>query len=271
MPGTQKQPERAENTAPLTPIVDQGLAALPDIRHGFFTRQGGVSTGIYASLNAGHGSRDAYGDVAENRRRIAAHLDAAHLVTVHQIHSPVTVATRAPFIQGAQPRADALVTDRPGLAIGALSADCGPVLLADPQAGIVGAAHSGWRGLAAGILQSVIARMESFGADRARITAVLGPTISVDAYEVGADFREAVLAANPAFEIHLMPGAKPGKWQFDLPAAILATLSQSGINTPRWIGACTYADSERFYSYRRATHIGEPDYGRLVAAIALEG
>jgi polyphenol oxidase len=247
------------------------LTALPGIRHGFFTREGGVSTGIYASLNGGVGSNDAADKVAENRARMAAALGVApdRFLTPYQIHSPDVVVADAPWTPEARPRADAVVTVTPGLAIGVSTADCGPVLFADAEAKVIGAAHAGWRGALGGVTDATIAAMEQLGADRARIVAVLGPMIRQPNYEVGADLVERFAAADPANARFFAAGTRPGHAQFDLPGYIAARLARVGIARIEDTGLCTYADPDRFYSFRRTTHRGEPDYGRHINAIAL--
>lgn len=240
--------------------------ALGKISHGFFTRKGGVSTGIYASLNGGPGSDDDPAAISENRRRIAAHLGASHLLSLHQIHSDKVVTIREPW--GEDPaQADAMVTDRPGIALAVLSADCAPVLLADSEARIIGAAHSGWRGALGGVLEATIAAMLPLGAARERITAVIGPAISQRAYEVGPEFVERFLDEDRE-NGRFFAGGKGGRAMFDLPGFCLARLREAGVSA-EWVAHCTHSDPARFYSYRRACQLGEEDYGRLVAAITL--
>lgn len=239
------------------------------ISHGFFTRRGGVSNGIYGDLNVGAGSDDEPGNVTENRRRVAESLGAeiSALVTVHQVHSPDAIVVDAPFA-GERPKADALVTATPGLAIGVLTADCGPVLFADANAGVIGAAHAGWRGAVSGVLESTVSAMEGFGARRADIRAVLGPAISGANYEVGAELRDTVLAAPGGAESQFAPSVRDGHFMFDLHAFILRRLGDSGVEATA-TGHCTYGDEGMFFSYRRATHRNEPDYGRQISAIKL--
>ena len=252
-------------------LTSDALSALPSIRHGFFTREGGVSDGIYASLNCGVGSLDDRAAVNENRARVTAALgvDPGRLATPHQVHSDVAVIVDAPWQTGAGPKADAVVTARPGLAVGVGTADCGPVLFADGEAGVVGAAHSGWKGAFTGILEATIDAMESLGARRERIVAVLGPTISRAAYEVGPEFRARFLNADAANARYFEPSTREEHHLFDLPAYIGARLGASGISRFEDLALCTYADEARFFSYRRTTHRGEPDYGRLLHAIAI--
>ncbi len=246
------------------------LAALPGIRHGFFGRQGGVSTGIYDSLNCGPGSNDEAGAVRENRRRVAAALGAGDLLSLHQVHGPEVIVVRDSWEAGARPRCDAMVTDRPGLALGTLAADCGPILFADPDAQIIGAAHAGWRGAVSGVADATVAAMEKLGARRDRIRAVLGPTIAQASYEVGAEFPAPFLAQDAAYARFFAPGARPGKFQFDLPGYIVARLGGLGLAAAAWIGRDTCADAATYFSYRRTTLNGGGDYGRNVSAIALE-
>ena len=247
------------------------LAALAGIRHAFFTREGGVSDGIYATLNAGVGSRDDQEHVAENRARMAAALGVAPdaLLTPYQIHSANVVVAEAPWTPATRPRADAVVTRTPGLAIGVSTADCGPVLLADPDARVIGAAHAGWRGALAGVTDAAIAAMERLGARRERIMAAIGPLIRQPSYEVGAELLEDFLAADGANARFFRPSAQLGHFMFDLPGYIAARLARAGIGAIEDLGACTYAEEQRFFSFRRTTHRGEPDYGRHVNAIVL--
>ncbi|MCT8991169.1 peptidoglycan editing factor PgeF [Chelativorans sp. SCAU2101] len=240
------------------------------IRHGFFTRAGGVSEGIFRGLNVGLGSSDSAEAVAENRRRAAAWMNVAtdRLITLHQCHSADVVIVEAPF-PGTRPRADAMVTRLPGLALGVLTADCGPVLFADAEARVIGAAHAGWRGAFSGVLENTIAAMERLGAARERIVAVLGPSISGENYEVGPEFVERFTATDRENARYFRPSARPDHAMFDLPAYTLDRLARAGVRAAS-TGHCTYADTENFYSYRRATHRGEPDYGRQISAISLE-
>ena len=255
------------------PIRSPVLADLArsGIRHGFFTRSGGVSEGLYQGLNAGAGSNDRPDHVAENRRRIAQVLgggDAARLVTVHQVHSADAVIVEAPFA-GDRPKADAMVTSRKGLALGVLTADCGPVLFADPQARVIAATHAGWKGALTGVLESTIAAMEVLGAERERTIAVLGPLISQANYEVGPEFRERFVVAERASASYFTASPREGRHMFDLQAYIVARLERAGV-TAGALGRCTYAEEDVFYSYRRSVHRSEPDYGRQISAIVLE-
>jgi len=249
----------------------RSLAGLAGVRHAFFTREGGVSEGLYASLNGGVGSNDRREHVAENRARMAAALGLARaaLVTAYQIHSADVVVAETPWTHAARPRADAIVTRVPGLAIGVSTADCGPVLLADADARVIGAAHAGWRGALAGVTDAVIAAMERLGAERRRIVAALGPMIRAPSYEVGDDLAERFRAADPTNARFFAPAARSGHAMFDLAGYVAARLSRAGIGAVEDLGQCTYADAQRFYSFRRATHRGEPDYGRHINAVAL--
>ena len=244
------------------------LSALPGIRHAFFTRQGGVSQGIYASLNGGVGSSDDPGHVAENRRRMTARLGVAPdaLASLYQVHSADVVTVERAWAQGERPKADGMVTNRPGLALGIATADCGPVLFADPHAGVIGAAHAGWRGAVTGVLEATLEAMERLGARRSKIVAVLGPTIGQAAYEVGPDFAARFGEEGQRF---FRPGERPDHPMFDLPGFIGARLEAAGIGEFADLGLCTYSDEDQFFSYRRTTHRGEADYGRLISAITL--
>lgn len=260
---------------PASPLRDLDVVTSTDISgagicHAFFTRAGGVSEGHYAGLNAGIGSKDDPAAVRENRARAAAYLGlpGAEIVTPWQVHSPDAVVVTGPF-EGERPRADGIVTATRGLAIGVVTADCGPVLFADAKAGVVGAAHSGWGGAVGGVLESTIEAMEGLGAKRGDIVAVLGPTITRDAYEVGVDRLEAATALDPNAAAFFHPGVSPDKRQFDLPAYIVARLERAGV-CARFVGRCTFSEPASFYSFRRTTHRGEPDYGRQLTAIALD-
>jgi hypothetical protein len=241
--------------------------SLDGINHGFFTREGGVSTGVYAGLNGGEGSVDIAEAVAENRARVAAHLGVEKLVSVHQVHSDRAEVVTGPW-GDAGPRADAMVTNRPGYGLAILTADCAPVLFADRDAGVVGAAHAGWKGALAGVLEATIDAMVGLGAERGRIAAAVGPAISQAAYEVGPEFLERFLDEDPGHS-RFFAGGGGDRAMFDLPGFCLNRLRGAGVRSAEWTGHCTYADEASFYSYRRAVHRGEPDYGRLVAAIAL--
>ncbi|WP_323005991.1 peptidoglycan editing factor PgeF [Pseudorhodobacter sp.] len=242
--------------------------ALAPVRHGFFTRKGGASSGIFQGLNCGPGSTDLSEAVAINRARVAAALEVApeHLQTLHQVHSAKVVTLTAPLEN--RPHADAMVTATPGLVLGILTADCQPVLFADPAAGVIGAAHAGWRGVKDGVLEATLAAMEALGANRAHTTAVIGPCISQAAYEVGPEFVEAFIDDSPEHARFFAAG-KGDRTLFDLPAFGLARLRAAGIGHTEWTHHCTYADPDRFFSYRRTTHLGEADYGRLISVIRL--
>lgn len=252
-------------------IVAEELAGLAGIRHGFFTREGGVSTGLYAGLNTGLGSADDRGAVLENRARVARALGVApdRFVTAYQVHSPRVHVVEEAWAAGEGPQVDALVCRQPGIAIGVSAADCGPLLFADARARVVGAAHAGWKGAFGGVIEATLAAMEAEGANRADIVAVLGPTISQAAYEVGPEFVARFAADDPASTVFFRPSERDGHALFDLPGYIGARLRAAGVGQAGDVGLCTYADEARFFSFRRATHRGEPDYGRLVAAIAL--
>lgn len=253
-------------------ITAPALDALQGIAHGFFTRRGGVSTGVYDSLNIGLGSDDSKEAVTENRRRVAARFDLAadRLVTPYQCHSADAVTvSEAPWPGGEPPRADAVVTNVAGILIGISTADCGPVLFADGEAAVVGAAHAGWRGALTGVLEATLDAMEGLGAKRSRIRAVLGPTISAKAYEVGEEFVARFQAADADNARFFAPAERAGHAMFDLPAYIVARLRAAGVGHAEDLGLCTYADEGRFFSYRRMTHRGEADYGRLISAITL--
>jgi len=244
-------------------------AMLGDLPHGFLGRRGGVSEGVCAGLNVGLGSGDDRAAIAENRRRaVAAVAPGARLVTVHQIHSPEAVYADAPWPDDARPKADAIVTDRPGLALGILTADCTPVLLADRQAGVIAAAHAGWKGAFGGVIESTLALMERYGADRARVAAAIGPVIARKSYEVDDAFLRRFAEADPDNDRFFTPG-REGHHQFDLEAYVLARLAAAGVTRAEALGLDTYSDPERFYSYRRATHRAEPDYGRQISLIAI--
>ncbi len=252
--------------------IEADVLKLDGVRHGFFTRRGGVSEGIYGSLNIGLGSDDDRDKVIENRNRVSRELDVpgAQLVSPYQIHSPDVITVSAPFHDGADRRADALVTTTRGLALGIATADCGPVLFADPKAGVIGAAHSGWKGSLSGILQNTVAAMEALGATRPNIVAVLGPTISQQAYEVGPEFHQRFLAEDPDYGRFFALSGKEGHFLFDLPAFIMSRLVRLDLGKVADLGLCTYADEDRFFSYRRTTHRREPDYGRQISAIVLK-
>jgi YfiH family protein len=252
-------------------VQAQRLAEVKNVRHAFFTRRGGVSSGVYDSLNAGLGSNDAPANVAENRARMANALAVTpeHFLTVYQIHSPTVVVAEAPWAGADRPHADAIVTRTRGLAIGVSSADCTPILFADEEARVIAAAHAGWRGALAGVTDTTIAAMEQLGAQRARIVAAIGPTIRQPSYEVGPDLIAPFLAADAANSRFFAPSAKTGHAMFDLPGYVAARLAAAGVVQVEDVGLCTYAEPERFFSFRRTTHRGEPDFGRHVHAVVL--
>jgi polyphenol oxidase len=254
-------------------MLNADSLALRGIRHGFFTRAGGVSPGLYASLNGGIGSQDEAANVAENRARMAAALgvQADRFLTAYQIHSPTVIVAERPWPQQERPRADGIVTRTPALAIGVTTADCGPILFADVQARVVGAAHAGWRGALSGIAEATLDAMERLGASRSRIRAALGPMIRQASYEVGPDLISRFAADDPDSGRFFAPAARDGHALFDLAGYIAARLKRAGIGQVEDLGLCTYADPQRFFSYRRATHRSEADYGRHVNAIALAG
>jgi len=251
------------------PILSEQLKEIPGIAHGFFTRAGGVSSGIYHGLNTGIGSHDDAEKVTENRNRIADYLNVphTHLVTPYQVHSPDAIIIDGPW-QDERPQADAVVTKTPGVAAAILTADCGPVLFADKNAGIVGAAHAGWKGATGGILEATIEAMEQLGAQRKNVIAILGPTISKASYEVGPEFTERLLAMSPENQQWLIPSRTPDHAMFELTGYIVNRLTNLGVEAD-WTGHCTYVDEDKFYSYRRKTHRNEPDYGRQLSAICL--
>lgn len=254
------------------PITVGCLSDLAGIRHGFFTREGGVSDGIYASLNCGAGSSDRAAAVAENRRRVARHLGldgGERVLTLYQVHGRLAHVADRPLARSELPRADAVVTRTPGLVIGVLTADCAPVLLADPEANVIGAAHAGWRGALDGVLESAIDAMVGLGARRERIRAALGPCINQGAYEVGPEFEDRFLEAsaeNARYFDRPAPAARP---RFDLPGYVEARLSRAGLAAVERRSDCTMAHDSRFFSFRRTTARGEPDYGRQISAIVL--
>ena len=252
-------------------IRSSRLSDFPRVRHAFFTRDGGVSDGVYASLNGGQGSGDVAAHVQENRRRMAEALDASDgvVVTAFQIHSPTAVIATKPWARADAPRADAIATNAARLAIGVTVADCGPILLADGDAGVVGAAHAGWRGALDGVLEAVVAKMEELGAARRSIAAAIGPLIRQESYEVGPEFVARFRDADERYAGFFAPSNRGGHALFDLPGFIAARLKAAGVEAIDDLGLDTYSDEARFFSYRRTTHRGESDYGRLIAAIAL--
>ena len=255
-------------------LTDEDVILAPElitdgISHAFFSRRGGVSSGIYTGLNAGVGSKDDPAHVLENRARATATLglSAEHLATPWQVHSAEAIVVDSPF-SGERPKVDGIVTATPGVAVGVVTADCGPVLFADPVNRVVAAAHSGWRGALGGVLEATISAMETAGAKRDRITATLGPTITQPNYEVGLEMMAAFIEGDPDLERFFAPGAGADKRQFDLPGFIVHRLEKAGV-AAGFVGRCTYGEPDAFFSFRRTTHRGEPDYGRQLAAIAL--
>ncbi|MET0294960.1 MAG: polyphenol oxidase family protein [Phenylobacterium sp.] len=251
-------------------VITSPLLAADGIAHAFFTRRGGVSQGIYEGLNVGVGSSDDPAAVAENRARAAGWfgLGPDALSTCYQIHSAQALIARAPFA-GERPQGDAVVTHRPGVICGALAADCAPILLADPEAGVVASAHAGWRGALSGIGEAAVTRMIELGARPERIRAAVGPCIGPDSYEVGLEFLAAFEGSDPANARFFRPGAAPDKRLFDLPGFVLSRLTAAGVDRAAWTGHDTLTDEARFYSNRRAFKRAEPDFGRLLSAIAL--
>lgn len=239
---------------------------LGEVRHGFFTRKGGASSGVFHGLNCGTGSSDMSDAVLMNRTRVARAMEVEALASVYQVHSATAVAVSAP---GSVPgQADALVTATPGVALSILTADCQPVLFHDPKAGVIGAAHAGWKGALDGVLEATVTQMEALGAHAGDIRAAIGPSISQRAYEVGPEFLDRFVDAAPETKRFFTNGLE-GKYHFDLPGYGLSRLRALGLGAVEWTGHCTYSDPGRFYSYRRATHEGEADYGRLISVIRL--
>src|SRR5215472_9981897 len=242
------------------------------VQHAFFSRRGGVSGGLYASLNCGYGSGDAEENVAQNRRIAMDQLGltAGRLATCYQVHSAKVVAVERAWVRGQAPRADAMVTRIAGIALGILTADCAPILFHDPVAGVIGAAHGGWRGALAGIVEATLEQMEALGAVRSRIRAGIGPCIAQNSYEVGPEFPQQFLAEEAASTCYFAPAARPGHFMFDLPGYIEHRLARAGIAIVERSGHDTVAEDDRFFSYRRACLIGEPAYGRGLSAIVLK-
>ncbi len=255
----------------LTPYLADNLSMTPGIRHGFFTRQGGVSTGLYKTLNCGAGSNDDRVSVSDNRARVAEYLGAfsGDVQTIYQVHSADVIVVDGLAGREALPKADAMVTRTRGLAIGILTADCCPVLFADPEAKVVGAAHAGWKGALGGVLEATIRAMEGLGAERGRIVASYGPTIAQPSYEVGEEFQAEFLNKDAAHARFFARGATKGKYQFDLPAFVHHMLGASSLTRIEACAPCTYRNESLFFSYRRATHRKEPDYGRQISAIVV--
>ena len=252
-------------------ILADGLARLGRVRHGFFTRRGGVSGGLYGTLNCGFGSGDDRASVAENRARAARRLGAPAptVNTVHQVHGREVAVVNAGWPPESAPRADAMVSATPGVAFGVLAADCTPVLFADPVAGVAGAAHAGWKGALDGVVEATVAAMVRLGARPERIEAAVGPTIAQASYQVGAELRQAFVDADPGHARWFAADAEPGRFRFDLPGFVAGRLRAAGVGRIEDVGRDTYGEPDLFFSYRRATHRGEADYGRALAAIML--
>ncbi|MFM9864776.1 MAG: peptidoglycan editing factor PgeF [Micropepsaceae bacterium] len=255
----------------MKPLQSQHLIG-DGVAHGFFGRQDGVSGGIYASLNCGYGSGDDSVDVCENRTRVATWLGTSEpqLITLYQIHSTDALHVTEPWTRAAPPKADAMATTLRGVALGVLAADCGPILLADHRAGVIGCAHSGWKGALGGVAESIVSLMERLGAVRSRIRAATGPCISQDSYEVGPEFEARFAEADTGNRRYFVPSPRAGYWQFDLPGYVTARLKATGIGAVETLNMCTYEHNESYFSYRRTTHRGETDYGRNVSAIMLK-
>jgi purine-nucleoside/S-methyl-5'-thioadenosine phosphorylase / adenosine deaminase len=254
-------------------ITLKALDGEPTVRHAFFTREGGVSDGLFASLNCGFGSGDKVENVSRNRALAAARLDLPpeRLVSCHQVHGTTVITVERPWRREDNPRADGMVTRVPGIALGILAADCAPVLFADPEARIVGAAHGGWRGALAGVVEATVATMVALGARSGHIRAGIGPCIAQPSYEVGPEFEAAFAAADPENRAFFMPASRPGHFLFDLPGYIEHRLGRLGLAAVECSGRDTAAEEETFFSYRRACLRGETDYGRGLAAITLAG
>lgn len=252
-------------------ISSPRLAAIPRLRHAFFSREGGVSQGIYAGLNGGIGSNDDPAHVAENRRRMAQTMGVApeRFLTLYQVHSPDVAVVETPWANADRPKADALVTAVPGIALGVTAADCGPILFADPDARVIGAAHAGWKGALTGVLEATLDAMDKLGADRNRIVAAIGPLIRQPSYEVGDEFVARFTVASQDYARFFIPASRPGHAMFDLGGFIRMRLETAGVRQIDDTGIDTYPD-ENFFSYRRSVHRSEPDYGRAVHAIALQ-
>ena len=254
----------------LSPVTHPHLDARR-LKHGFFGRQGGVSEGIHGGLNCGYGSDDNRDAVGRNRARVAQALAVAPgaLVTVHQFHSADVILAERAWPPDEAPRGDAMVSTTAGMALGILTADCAPVLFADSQGGVIGAAHAGWRGALSGVLEATVQAMEDNGARRNRIVAVVGPCIAQKSYEVGPEFRAEFLARNPGYAAFFIPSSRTGHYQFDLAGFAMHRLAALGLGHSHDVAMDTYSDEMSFYSYRRSCHRAESDYGRQIAAIAL--
>ncbi len=245
-------------------------ATMKGVRHGFFTRQGGVSNGLYESRNCGFGSDDTAAQVAENRARAMTDLGADALVTAYQCHSARAVTVTEPWVPSDAPEADAMASDRPGIALGVLTADCAPVLFADQRARVIGTAHAGWRGALDGVVEAAFEAMAALGATAEETVAAVGPCIGQVSYEVGPEFREAFVAADAGNAGYFVPSSRPGHHQFDLAGYVAARLGDLGLASVEVLGLDTYGDEARFFSYRRACHAGEDDHGRLISLVTLE-
>jgi YfiH family protein len=256
----------------MTPLQASVLSGLDGVAHGFFGRQGGVSRGFFSSLNCGYGSGDDPASVRENRMRAASWIGAREeaLVNVYQIHSAEAVEVTAPWSRAQAPKADAMATKMPGVALGVLTADCAPVLFADAKAGVIGTAHAGWKGAIEGVLASAVALMERLGAERANIRAAIGPCISQAAYEVGPEFYPRFVAQAAENARYFVPSSRAGHWQFDLRGYVTAQLRALGVGSIEACDTCTYEHEEQYFSFRRTTHRAEPDYGRNLSAIMLK-
>lgn len=251
------------------PLLASGLSSLTGIAHGFFTRHGGGSSGIYASLNCGIGSSDDPVVVRENRGRVTAHLGASDVVSAYQVHGTTALVVSEPWPPGDRPKADAMVTATPGIALGVLTADCAPVLFADDQARVVAAAHAGWRGSLSGIIEASIETMEKLGAHREHVHAAVGPCIGQDAYEVGPEFKAAFLESDRDSERFFTAPNSNGRPHFDLSGYVMHRLRRSGVGSATDLDVCTYARADDFFSYRKSRVRQEPDYGRQISAIVL--
>jgi len=249
------------------------LSQLAGLRHAFFSRDGGCSDGVYASLNCGYGSGDDHANVRANRERAMARLErtADHLTTVHQVHGADVAVVDKPWPLAERPKADGLVTKTPGVALGILTADCAPVLFADVQAGVIGAAHAGWKGALGGVLQATVASMEKLGAHKGHIAAALGPCIRRQSYEVGPEFHRAFDAAGVETDTYFSASSRDGHFMFDLAAFVLNRLREMNLGSVDDVNVDTYLDKEHFFSYRRTTHRNETDYGRGLSALTLDG
>ena len=253
-------------------IIAPELDLYAKLKHGFFTRHGGVSTGVYKGLNCSYGSGDDNVNIDQNRSIAMAKLgtNRQHLNTIHQIHSANVVVAQAPWSLDSRPKADAIVTNRLDLAIGVMTADCTPVLFADPIEGVIGVAHAGWKGAFSGVLSETVAKMEQLGADRSQIIAAVGPCIHQDSYEVGPEFINQFLNENPKNSMFFIPSSLDNHHLFDLPRFVLSKLNVLGLSVVQSVSEDTYTDETKFYSYRRATHAKEADYGRCISAIILK-